>query len=163
MQFEENINYNEDLINEAAFIYWKKTFSSTFIISIVGVVLALILIYFIDFKSWISGTFLALSIISSVIFFSAFFIYRKRSLAIYKQMETPTAKWTINENHIFVESDAGNSEIKWKMFKDIIKSKDIWLLTYKNNSYSVFPITGISNETLSFISKQILENNDKNT
>ena len=163
MQFEENVNYNEELINKAAFIYWKKTFASTFIISIAGVALALILIYFFNFKSWISSTFLVISIAASVIFFWAFFIYRNRSLAIFKQMESPNAKWIFNENQIFIESDTGNSEIKWKMIKNIIKSKDIWLFVYKNSSYSVFPLTGVSSETQEFINKKILEQNAKNT
>jgi len=157
MKFEEKLNYNEELINEAALTYWKNTFASTFIISILGVVAALTLIYLLNFKSWISGSFLALSITSSIIFFLAFFIYRKRSLAIYKEMETPTAKCILNEKYLLIESDVGKSEIHWKMFKSIIKSKRFWLLVYKNNNYSVFPTDGVSNETLNFISKKVSE------
>lgn len=163
MQFEESTNYTEELINEAALVYWKETFASTFIISILCVAIALVFIYALNLKTWIFGTFLAISVISSVLFLWAFFIYRKRSLAVYIQMEKPTAKWIINEDHVSVESDAGKSEMKWKMFKGIIKSNNFWILIYKNNSYSVFPITGVSNETLNFLSKKILKCNEKST
>jgi len=163
MQFEESTDYTEELINEAALLYWKKTFASTFVISILGIVIALVFIYVLNLKTWVFGTFLGISVVSSVLFLSAFFIYKKRSLAVYIQMEKPTAKWLINEDHVSVESDAGKSEIKWKMFKEIIKSNKFWLLVYKNNSYSVLPITGVSNETLNFLNKKILECNEKNT
>ena len=163
MQYEENTIYNKEIINEAAFIYWKKTFASTFIISIACVLLSFILIYFLNFKSWISGTFLAISIISSVIFLWAFFIFRNRSLKIYEQMGSPSAKWIFNESNVIIESNTGKSEIKWKMFKNIIKSQNVWLLTYKNGSYSTFPLAGVSNETLNFIDEKILEQNGKNT
>jgi len=163
MQFEESTVYTEELINEAAFVYWKKTFASTFVISILGVVIALVFIYALNLKTWLFVTFLAISVVSSVLFLWAFFIYRKRSLAIYIQMEKPTAKWIITEDHVCVESDAGNSEIKWKMFKGIIKSNNFWLLVYKNNSYSVLPIAGVSNKTLNFLDKNILDFNGQNT
>ena len=68
MQFEESTDYTEELINEAALVYWKKTFASTFFISILGVVIALVSIYVLNLKTWVFGTFLAISVVSSVLF-----------------------------------------------------------------------------------------------
>lgn len=84
MVLEANARYTIDLINEAAWLYWKKTFSNTFIISLFGVVLALLFIFYFNLKDWISGSLLAISIISSVIFFLAYFTYRNRSIAYLK-------------------------------------------------------------------------------
>jgi len=159
MKFEETLNYSEELLNEAALVYWKKIFASSFIASVFGVVAALLLIYVVNFKSWISGSFLAIAVASALTFLWGFFIYRKRSLTIFRQMESPTAKWVISSDHVFIESDAGKSEIQWRMFKNVIKSSEFWLLVYKNNSYSVFPIANVSNEALSFIDKKISEHN----
>jgi len=158
MSLETDTVYSRNLINEAAWVYWRKTFASTFIISLIGMCLALVLIFHFDSKSWISGSFLALSTIASLMFFWAYFIYRNRSLAIFEQMGTPIASWSFTEEKLSVESDTGKSEFKWSLLKGIIKSNNVWLLVFKNNAYSVFPISDVSNEILTFLSNKILDN-----
>jgi YcxB-like protein len=158
MQLEAKTTYSRELISEAALIYWRKTFASTFFISLTGVVLALVLLFFLDSKTWITGTFLAISVIACVIFALAFFIYRARSLAVFAQMKSPTAKWRFSEDAFFVESDVGKSEIKWSLVKCLIKSTRAWLLVYKNSTYSVFPLAGVSSEVLAFMSQMVAEN-----
>ncbi len=163
MNLETNATYTKELINEGALIYWRKTFSSTFFISLGGVALALVLIFYFNSKSWISGTFLAVSITASLTFFLAFFIYRNRSMAIFEQMEAAVVSWKFTDDNISAESDAGKSEFKWNLLKGIIKSNNVWLLVFKNNAYSVFPLSDVSNETLEFISNKIVENDGKIT
>ena len=124
MVLEANTIYTIDLINEAAWLYWKKTFFSTFIISLLGVALALLFIFYFNLKDWISGSLLAISIIASVIFFLAYFTYRNRSIAIFKELEAPVIKWRFTEETISTESDIGKSEIKWNLLKGIIKSNN---------------------------------------
>ena len=158
MALEANTTFTKELIKEAAWLYWKKVFFSTFIISLLGVALALLLIFYFNSKDWISGTLLTISIIGSVIFFLAYFIYRNRSLALFQELETPVVKWKFTEENISAESDIGKSEIKWNMLKSIIKSNNVWLLVYKNNSYSTFPLSNVSQEVLDYLSSKIEQN-----
>ncbi len=158
MQLETTTTYSRELITEAALIYWRKNFANTFFVSLACIFLAVVTMLVLDLRTWVTGTFLALSVISCVMFALAFFIYRGRSLATFEQMESPTAKWRFTEDGFFVESDAGKSEIKWKLLKGVIKSTNAWLLVYKNSAYSVFPLAGVSNEVRDFLSRKIAEN-----
>lgn len=160
MQLEAETTYNRELITEAALVYWRKTFAGTFFIALAGAVLAVVLLS-LDSRTWITGTFLAVSIIACVVFVFAFFIYRARSLAVFRQMESPTARWRFSEQGISVESDAGKSEINWNLIKMVLRSSRAWLLVYKSSAYSVFPIAGVSGDVLGFICKKTVENGGK--
>jgi hypothetical protein len=163
MQIDTTTKYNRDLINKAALIYWKKYFATSFIISILGVVLALVLIFLLDSKDWITGTILSISLIGCIIFLLSFFIYRKRSFSIFQEMESPIVKWTFTDESIIAESDAGKSEFKWKIIKELVKSDSLWLLVYKNSSYSTFPLSGVSENVLNFLSSKVIDNGGKIT
>jgi len=163
MELYVKTTYTKDLINKAAVLHWKKIFAPTFFISVLGVTIALILIFYFNSKDWISGSFLIISFISSAIFAWSFFIFKNRSMAIYEEMESPVVNWRFTEESIIAESDIGKSEFKWGLLKGIVKSNDIWLLIYKNNSYSTFPLVNVSSDVLAFISKKVNESNDKIT
>ena len=163
MELHAKTTYTKDLINKAAILHWKKIFARTFFISLLGVVLALTLIFYFNSKDWMSGSFLVISLLSSVIFAWSFFIFKNRSMAIYKEMESPIVNWRFTEESIFAESDVGKSEFRWSLLKGIVKSNDIWLLIYKNNSYSTFPLVNVSSEVLAFITKKINDNDGKVT
>ncbi len=156
MKYTINTHYNRELINEAALAYWKKTFAGTFITSLLLMVLALGRIFVLDVRDWLSGTFLCFSVVASILFAWAYFIYRNRSLAVFEEMDTKMAELIFSEEGVFIKSDAGSAEVKWKMFKRIIKTPNTWVFVYKNNSYSVFPLVGVSGEVLEFISGKIV-------
>lgn len=155
MKFEETTHYTEALIKEAASAYWVKTSAFNLFLSLSAAILALVLIYSFGLRTWISGTFFVISLLASGVFLSSLFIFRKRSSVVFRQMKTTTAKWIISEHQMTVEAEAGNSDIKWEMFKCIIKSKNCWLLVNKSNNYSVFPLAGVSSEALGFIEEKI--------
>ncbi len=157
MNYVVKTHYNRSIINEAAIAYWRQTFAQPFFISLILMLIALGIIFLLDIRDWISGTFLSLSIISLIIFCAAFFIYRNRSLAIFEEMESADAEWTFSEEGFFVRSDAGSAEVKWKIIKKIIKTPNSWLFVYKNNSYSVFPLDSVSDEILKTISERVEE------
>ena len=163
MQLETTTTYNRDIINKAALIFWKKHFATSFVISILGVVLALVLIFLLDSKDWISGTVLSISVIGCIIFILSFFIYRRRSFSIFQEMEAPVVKWTFTDENIIAESGAGKSEFKWKIIKELIKSDGLWLLVYKNSSYSTFPLSGVSENILNFLSSKVIASGGKIT
>ena len=78
-------------------------------------------------------------------------------------MEAPVVKWTFTEENIIAESGAGKSEFKWKIIKALIKTDSLWLLVYKNSSYSTFPLSGVSENILNFLSSKVVANGGKIT
>ena len=78
-------------------------------------------------------------------------------------MEAPVVKWTFTDENIIAESGAGKSEFKWKIIKELIKSDGLWLLVYKNSSYSTFPLSGVSENVLNFLSSKVAANGGKIT
>ncbi len=158
---EAKVEYSRELINEAAMVYWWRTSSFTFFGSIAFIVLALALIFVFGYRDWITGTFLALAILSCIISVLVFFVYRARSLGVFEQMKESAAIWRFREGGFSVESDVAKSELKWGMVKGIIKSKNAWLVEYRNNTYSLFPLAGVSGDMLDFMSKKVLEHGGK--
>ncbi len=131
MKYTVTTRYSREHINEAARAYWKQTFALAFIASLLLMFLAFGRIFILNIRDWTSGTFLCFSFVTSTLFVWSYFIYRHRSWTIFAEMEVKTAQLTFSEKGIFVKSDASSTEIKWKMFKKIIKIPKIWLFAYK--------------------------------
>jgi len=155
MKYTINAHYNHELISEGVLAYWKKTVFRTFILSLALMVFASgrIIVFDLD---WKNDALLWLSIIPPFMCVAAFYIYRKRSLAIFKEMDAKTAELTFSSEGFFAKSDTGSAEIKWKMFKGIIKNPNTWVFVYKNNSYNVIPLADVPDEVLEFISVKVI-------
>ncbi|VAX36106.1 hypothetical protein MNBD_UNCLBAC01-998 [hydrothermal vent metagenome] len=163
MNYQAGTTYDEKLINEAALLYCKKSYMRVFLFSVVLTIFAILNMFVLDSKTWLSGTFLAVSISACVIFISAFFIYRNRSRSVFRQMGGADVSWVFSEESFKAESGAGNSEIKWNFVSKLIKSNSLWLIVYKNDSYSVFPLKDVTSEVLEYISSQVIKNGGKIT
>lgn len=161
MDLEIETQYTQKLITEGALMYWKNTFAGTFLLSVVGVIVALALILVWDMKTWITLAFLCISVVGCLVFAAVYFMFKQRSLATFKQMEVPVAKWKFTDKDVSVESYLGKSRFQWSMLKEIIKSENTWLLVYQNSAYSLFPVRDIPGDTLSLIENKVLEHGGK--
>ncbi len=161
MNIKATTQYDKKLIGEAAFLFWRKSFIKPFIVSVGLLVLAVLNILLLNVRTWLSGTFLVIALLGCVLFVWAYFIYKKRSLRVFEQMGESGVDWRFSEEGFETESGAGSAAVKWSFVNRLIKSADVWLIVYKNDSYSVFPLKGVKPEVLDFIEKQVVRNGGK--
>lgn len=154
MDYHITVTYNEQLINEAAKRFWMRLVGRKFLL---GVLIFLVAcgLWFLDSKTWYTATLVALALIFLFIAVATFFVNRRRSLSIFREMESPTASWRFTEENIAVESDVAKAEYKWNIVKKLWRFDDVWLLLYANQTYSTLPIADVPEEVKDFIVRKV--------
>lgn len=161
MSYEATTVYNREMIGQAAWLYWRRKLLGGFLVILGIFVMALVLVFVGGLHDWLGATLLALSFLAVVIFVAAYFIYRNRSLRLFEHLSQPEARWKFSDRHIAVETTIGKSEHDWRVLSGIIQSPELWLLVYRHGTYSIFPISGVADETLKFLSRKVVEHGGK--
>lgn len=149
------VTYDESIINSAAKHFWMKSVSRHFIIGVVILGITCAFWLFSGDRNWITATLIALSVIYLFIAVCLFFVVRKRSMKIFREMESPTASLRFSDEGFSIQSDVGRAEFKWRILKKLWCFDDVWLLIYANQTYSTLPASEIPEETKAFIVQQV--------
>ena len=157
MKYETTISYTEAMIIAAAKKYWLRKYFSDAVLSIL-VLGAVSYFFFVEgYQNWAVGFLFAIALIYTITVYAVFFVWRGRSLAMYRAMGTPLVKWSFTEDAFISESGAGKAELKWPTIKKLWRYNDVWLLFYASGAYSTLPVETLSNEAKNFIEQKIRE------
>jgi len=80
----------------------------------------------------------------------------RTSDAFLRRSKEQTVRYVFNDEGVSVESDLAKSEIKWALFDEILKFKDLWLLIYSRSGYMTLPTSDMTEECKLFIEQKIL-------
>ena len=151
MKFEATVTYSETIVQKSVRAFWWKKLGRELYWAIPVFMVGIIMIYASP-DNWYYGAFLSLvCAIAIVAILSSYFIYLKRSLVLFKEMGDEKASWVFDDDGFHVKSQLGETKLKWKALKEILKFDEFWLLIYKNGAYSTLPMDGIAQECRDFI------------
>lgn len=156
-KYETTTSYTEAMITSAAKKYWLRKYSNDAVLSVL--VLAVVSYFFFveEYQNWAVGFLFAIALIYTITVYAGFFVWRARSLAMYRAMGDPLVKWSFTEEAFICESSAGNAELKWSTIKKLWRYNDVWLLFYASGAYSTLPVETLSSEAKNFIEQKIRE------
>jgi len=99
-----------------------------------------------------------LAVLLTVLVLSVAYIYylrRRTSDVFLRRSKDSIVNFTFTNDGVRAESDLATSEIKWALFDEILKFKNLWLLIYSRSGYLTLPIDGISEECRAFIESHV--------
>lgn len=64
-------------------------------------------------------------------------------------------QFVFSEDGVKTNSDVGTSDVKWKVFNELLKFRDVWLLVYAKSGYMTIPALQLSEEAKVFIESKI--------
>ncbi len=100
------------------------------------------------YRCWFYGAFTLILPLAFV--FQYYSIYIKRMNEIHK-MKTPVFKYRLMDEELDIEKDLSREHYSWKMFNGIRKYKEYWRIVYTPDSFFVFPVEFLDEETKSFL------------
>jgi FtsH-binding integral membrane protein len=107
-----------------------------------------------SWSSWFTAM-LAIWIIV-VAFLIVVYIARLRaSEGFFQNSENCKVKFVFSDDGVKTDSDVGSSDIKWKVFDEVLKFSDVWLLVYAKSGYMTLPAIQLSEEAKVFIERKI--------
>ncbi len=155
MSHSVTIIYTRSLVRRAlnAFML-KRLGKSTF------VVFALMIV-FLAWKaiggSWTSGlTWVAAALAFGAAFLVVIYFARFRAAeGFFDQGDEPTATIVFTEEGVRTESHVGSVDLKWKVFEEILKFPEVWLLVYAKSGYMTLPVVQLTPECRAFLEEQV--------
>jgi hypothetical protein len=159
--YEVLIRYDESVINEGASLFWRKKMRVLFSLIVAYVLATTALIYLGALEVRFGGFFATIGLVLALIMYAGFRSVRSRSMAIFREMDNKVTVWTFAESALSTRNDIGATEIKWKLLSGLVKSDKVWLLIYKNGSYSVLPVTDVELPIRDFIEDRVVVHGGK--
>ena len=151
MKFDTIVTYSESTVRNSARAFWWKKLGKELYWAIPVFIVGVFMIAASP-EHWYYGAFFSLVCAIAIIsILSGYFVYLRRSLTLLKEMGDEKCIWSFHDGEFHVKSQVGETKLKWKAIKEIMKCKEFWLLVYRNGAYSTLPVDGISKECQEFI------------
>ncbi len=160
MDVEIAVEYTEKLICRTTRRFWLRWLGWRYFVTLV-LALALTLCL------WISGYHTCCAVLGTAtalllaVGVFGYFIYRKRALATYLRMETPESTFRFGDDEVSIQSELGESRVKWKVFTKVWRFPEVWLLFSGDRSYVTLPTQPLSPDVKQFIITKVEENGGK--
>lgn len=155
MKFDTIATYSEKTVRDSVRAFWWKKLGKELFWAAPVFIVGAIMIYASPEK-WYYGAFLSVVCgIAMLAIFTGYFVYLKRSLALFSEMGEEECAWSFDDEGFYVKSRIGETKLKWQALKEILKFEEFWLLVYKNGAYSTLPLAGISQECKDFVETSI--------
>jgi hypothetical protein len=76
-------------------------------------------------------------------------------------MQTPEAILEFDEDRLRINSDLGNSELKWEMFTEVWCLSDFWLLFVSQAQFITLPLADIDADAREFVLAKVRSSGGK--
>jgi len=152
------ITYDRPLVRRALNRFMMKRIGKSFFVALA--LLAMCLAYFYFTNTWSHWTsFLACTLVVAILLIICIYFVRLRALeGFFDKADEPTAKITFTIDGVKTESDLGTSDLKWRVFDEVLKFSDVWLLVYAKSGYMTLPVDQLTPGSMAFIEQQLASN-----
>ncbi len=157
MSYTATIKYDRPLVRRALNRFMARRVGKSFVAFPVVVILYLFS-YFTNSWSW-PLTYSAIAVALALVFLSYVYYARLRATeGFFDKANDPTVTLIFTTDGIRTESDLGTSDLKWKVFDEIPKFPDVWLLVYAKSGYITLPLDQLTPACTQFIEQQMIAN-----
>ena len=154
MAHELVLRFDEATCRAAVARYWQGQFGWRTIIELsIGAVILIVAATY--SKGWLTGALGAVVFMYAALSLYAYVYQRKRILDLYRMMNDPEVRWTLNENSLATKSSVGYSEMPWSSITELWKFSDLWLLFLARNAFITLPLNGVSDDAKAFLESKI--------
>lgn len=155
MQHQTTLNYNESLIRETVFAFWRKSFGPIFFITLIAVSFGLAVLVQRGDRSWLVGA-LATSLALVIAFLIGIYVVHYRnSLNKFHRMGRPQATFLVEDASFTLTSGIGSSTMEWSIVKEVWRFPSFWLLLFSKAQFVTLPLADMSREMQEFTLQKI--------
>jgi len=146
MSLETILIYNESLIRQAVFAYWRRTVGVFFVPFLLAMTVWFVTQLIQHDLSWQTGAFGTVIGFGYVFSASVYVVHYKNSLAKFHDLRDSTAAFCADDRSFTIESSIGKSTLQWASVKEVWKFQNVWLLLFSKAHFSTLPVANLSPE-----------------
>ena len=156
MSHTATIKYDRPLVRRALNRFMVKRLGESSFLALLAVTSVFLFSYFTDSWTW-PLTYMAIAIAAALAFLSFVYYARLRAAeGFFDKANDPTVTLRFTSEGVRTESDLGSTDLKWKVFEEILRFPDVWLLVYAKSGYMTLPLDQLTPECSQFIEQQMI-------
>ena len=119
MNYETTLTYSEPLLRHAVFAFWRRTVGVGFLAALLLTGVSLVSLLARGEVSWIVGVLGTVFVFGILFVVALYFIHYRNSLAKFRDMGSPNAKFSVNDSSFTVSSGTGTATLQWSVVKEL--------------------------------------------
>ncbi len=155
MSLETTLIYNEPILRQAAFSFWRRTVGVPFVFSMLVTTASFIALLIRGDRSWVIGVMGAAISIGFLMSVSIYFVHFKNAMRKFREMGSPKATLRLDALTFTLVSDVGESTLQWSVVKEVWQFQNVWLLIFSKAHFSTLPLENLSTEIRAFIVERV--------
>ena len=155
MNYQFTIQFTEEHIKYACRKFFARYIGFGLPVVCLLMIVALVQRIYSGKPDMLAGCYLAIVIIGSGFFLSAYLQRRSYLLSQFRKTGN-SISYELSEEFFKAKSEMGSMELKWNSFKAIWVFPKVWLLMFDKAGYLTLPIEQVSNEVKEFLKQKIV-------
>lgn len=155
MNYETTLTYSEALLRQAVFVFWRRTVGVGFLVALLLTGGSLISLLARGEVTWIVGVMGTVFVFGVIFVVALYFVHYRNSLAKFRDMGSPSAKFSVDDSSFTISSDTGTATLQWSVVKELWQTPTAWLLLYSKAHFSTLPVACLSAEMQAFILQHV--------
>ena len=156
MPLETILIYNESLIRQAVFAYWRRTVGTFFVPLLLAMTVWFVALLVQHDLSWKTGVFGAVVGFGYVFSATVYVVHYKNSLARFHDLQNSMATLLADDSSFTIESSIGKSTLQWTSVKEVWKFQNVWLLLFSKAHFCTLPVANLSPELQQLILGRVI-------
>ncbi len=149
------LHYSEELVREAVRGYWRRTLGWSYLLALALLAAFCFYCIFTDDWGWVTGAAATVLIMGIAMAIALYFVHYRGAVTRLRRMQLPLATLEMNDETFRLTSDAGSSELSWRVVSMLWRFESFWLFLYSPAQFSILPLADLDEQTQLLIVKRI--------
>lgn len=155
MPFEAKLVYNEQLLRQVVFGFWRRSIGIGPLIAFAIAILCIVLLIVQGDASWIVGALGAVLAMGAAFAAAVYVVHYRNTMRKFREMGEPEATFRAEDSTFTLSSGLGTSTLKWSSIKEVWRFEEFWLLLFSRAQFVTLPTANLSAEMQTFVLRQV--------
>ncbi len=148
---EVSLHFSEPLLRRAVRRFWWRTIGWWHVVALSAVGVYLVIALWNGDRSWWVGGIGTMFLIGTIIPAAVYVIHMRRTLAKFREMQSPVGILRLGEDRVGISSDLGTAEMNWSAVTGVWCFPEAWLMFFSRSQFITLPTADLSAEAREFI------------
>jgi len=155
MRHEATLQYNEALLRQAVFGFWRRTVGTGFLVALVVVAFGAAKLWSDGDRSWLMGalaTMLAVALLTAT---AVYLVHYRNTMRKFRAMVAPQARFIVQPDTFTIDNGNGSATLGWPSVRAVWRFPHCWLLLFSKAEFVTLPLVNVSADMQSYIIERV--------
>ena len=155
MQHTTTLAYDEPLIREAAFCFWRRTVGWGFPLALVVLAVSLCVLLLGGNRSWIVGVEASALVVGIGFAVAIYVVHLRNAMTKFQGLASNKATFVAQDEGLSFSSELGATTLPWSAVMEVWRFERVWLLLFSKAQFTTLPLASVPLEMQSYLLQRV--------